>query len=335
MNNQLPPGYTVRSPRLEDAETCVAMYNACSQALTGTQPFSVDDQLLEWQTPKLDMARDMRLVLAPDGQVAAYYEVWDLEDPHATVYCWGRTHPAHAGRGIASHLLEWAEERARMAIPLAPPEARVTLLAFVEAINAEANQLMLDAGMKFARRSQRMYIEFDSPPPVPVWPQGIAVRTVREGEERLAFAAENEAFKDHWGHVEHPFEEEYQHFTHFTLNNPLYDRSLWFVAVDGDEIAGESRCRSEVDNDPSIGWVSTLSVRRPWRKRGLGLALLQHSFGEFYRRGYRKVGLGVDSENISGALRLYENAGMHCEPKYTHHNYEKELRPGVDLMRRE
>jgi len=335
MKNQLPPNYTARPPRLEDAQACTDMFNLCSEALLGTRPFKVEEQMREWQTPKLDLERDMRLVLAPDGQVAAYYEVWDLEDPHATVFCWGRTHPAHTGRGIALHLLEWAEQRARMAIPLAPPEARVTFMAFVEAINAQANQLMLDYGLAFTRRSLRMLIEFTEPPAAPQWPQGVTVRTVTPGEERSAFAAENEAFKDHWGHVERPFEEEYQRFVHFTLNNPQYDPSLWFLAVDGDEIAGGSRCRPEVDNDPSIGWVGSLSVRRPWRKQGLGLALLLHSFGEFYRRGYRKVGLGVDAENISGALRLYENAGMHCEPKFSYHTYEKELRPGVDLMRRE
>jgi ribosomal protein S18 acetylase RimI-like enzyme len=72
-------------------------------------------------------------------------------------------------------------------------------------------------------------------------------------------------------------------------------------------------------------------VRRPWRKRGLGLALLNHSFGEFYRRGYRRVGLGVDAQNLTGALRLYEKAGMRADPARRFSVYEKELRLGVDL----
>ena len=78
-----------------------------------------------------------------------------------------------------------------------------------------------------------------------------------------------------------------------------------------------------------MGWVGTLGVLRPWRKSGLGLALLRHSFNEFYRRGKHKVGLGVDAENLTGALRLYQNAGMHVHQTFD--NYEKELRPGVEI----
>jgi ribosomal protein S18 acetylase RimI-like enzyme len=70
-------------------------------------------------------------------------------------------------------------------------------------------------------------------------------------------------------------------------------------------------------------------VRRPWRKRGLGLALLRVAFREFHGRGYHKVGLGVDAENMTGALRLYEKAGMHVIRQFD--LYEKEIRPGREL----
>jgi ribosomal protein S18 acetylase RimI-like enzyme len=99
--------------------------------------------------------------------------------------------------------------------------------------------------------------------------------------------------------------------------------------MDGDEVAGISLCPPHSIDDSEVGWVGTLGVRRPWRKRGLGLALLRHSFNEFYRRGKRKVGLGVDAENLTGALRLYENAGMHVEQAFD--QYEKELRPGREI----
>jgi ribosomal protein S18 acetylase RimI-like enzyme len=72
-----------------------------------------------------------------------------------------------------------------------------------------------------------------------------------------------------------------------------------------------------------------LGVRRPWRKRGLGLALLNHAFGEFYLRGKRKAGLGVDAENLTGALKLYEKAGMHVHKQFD--MFEKELRPGLEI----
>jgi ribosomal protein S18 acetylase RimI-like enzyme len=70
-------------------------------------------------------------------------------------------------------------------------------------------------------------------------------------------------------------------------------------------------------------------VRRPWRRQGLGLALLHHAFNEFYKRGKRKVGLGVDASSLTGATRLYERAGMHIHSQFD--LYEKELRPGKEL----
>ena len=78
-----------------------------------------------------------------------------------------------------------------------------------------------------------------------------------------------------------------------------------------------------------MGWVNILGVRRPWRKRGIGVALLEHSFGEFYRRGILKAGLGVDAESLTGALRLYEKAGMHVHLIFD--NYEKTIREGREI----
>jgi ribosomal protein S18 acetylase RimI-like enzyme len=129
--------------------------------------------------------------------------------------------------------------------------------------------------------------------------------------------------------VEEPFEEGLAHFKHMMTGYEGFDPSLFFLAMDGDEIAGISLCPPSAIGDGTMGWVGTLGVRRPWRKRGLGLALLRHSFGEFYRRGMHKVGLGVDAENLTGALRLYENAGMHIESAFD--LFEKELRPGREI----
>ena len=92
-----------------------------------------------------------------------------------------------------------------------------------------------------------------------------------------------------------------------------FDPSLWFLALDGDRIAGTALCfpRSE-----QLAWVRGLGVRRPWRGRGLGMALLQHAFAAFYARGMRIAGLGVDAQSPSGATRLYERAGMRVTEQY-------------------
>jgi mycothiol synthase len=78
-----------------------------------------------------------------------------------------------------------------------------------------------------------------------------------------------------------------------------------------------------------MAWVHSLGIKRPWRRQGIALAMLLHTFGQFYRRGIAKVGLGVDGQSLTGATRLYEKAGMH--PAHQETLYEKELRPGVEL----
>ena len=78
--------------------------------------------------------------------------------------------------------------------------------------------------------------------------------------------------------------------------------------------------------------MGLVGVRWPWRKRGLGLALLRHAFAEYHQRGVRKVGLSVDAESITGAPRLYGRAGMRVKESYIIHR--KELRSGVDLSAR-
>jgi ribosomal protein S18 acetylase RimI-like enzyme len=92
------------------------------------------------------------------------------------------------------------------------------------------------------------------------------------------------------------------------------------IAWDGDEVAGFSQNRFR----KGIGWIGTIAVRRPWRGKGLGIALMRHTFGEFYKRGTTTIGLGVDSANLTGATRLYQRAGMDVAGEFA--MYEKELR---------
>jgi ribosomal protein S18 acetylase RimI-like enzyme len=103
-------------------------------------------------------------------------------------------------------------------------------------------------------------------------------------------------------------------------NDPQFDPSLWFLVRDGDEIAAINRCEGGRHGG---GYVGLLGVRKPWRKRGLGKALLLHAFREFRDRGYDRATLGVDSENPTGATRLYESVGMHVETTFV--TFEKEL----------
>ena len=170
----------------------------------------------------------------------------------------------------------------------------------------------------------------DTPPSAPRWPDGVSLKPFDATRDLEAvYLADVDAFKDHHGYVEEAFETDFPRFKHHFTQTENYDPSLWFIAWDGDEVAGISICRPYSPEDEKMGWVATLGVRRQWRKRGLGLALLQHSFGEFYKRGNSLVGLGVDADSLTGALRLYKKAGMSVYSQFD--KYEKEIRAGEEI----
>jgi mycothiol synthase len=226
--------------------------------------------------------------------------------------------------------MTWAQDRARQAIRRVPEDARVAMHCSTVSTHKPSKDLFEKTGMQLIRHFCHMVIELDQRPPTPQWPEGITLRDYNHNQDAEGFyRVVYETFKDHWGYVDEPFEEGYKRWTHLATNHEDYDPTLWFMAMDGGEIAGVARSRRRSDEDPEMGWISVLGVLRPWRGRGIGLALLQHTFGEFFIRGKRRAGLGVDAQSLTGATRLYEKAGMHIQRQYD--TYELELRPDVEL----
>lgn len=328
---QLPCGYTLRPPTLDDVPATVAMLNASSLDTFGTPQFTEDEFRADWQEPGFTLATDSRVVTAPDGQIVGMTDII-FRPPYVRTFIWGRVHPNHRGLGIGTLLNQWAEARVQERIAEAPPDARVTVGCQNGSTNRAAAELLKNRGYAHVRSFYSMKIEMETAPPPPLWPVGITVRTmIPDQEEELVYRAKDEAFQDHWGYVETPFAEGFAIWLHHLQNNSDHDPSLFFLAMDGEELAGYALCEPKITDYPDMAWVDNLGVRRPWRRRGLALALLQHVFGEFYRRGVKKVGLGVDASSLTGATRLYEKAGMQIFRQYN--AYEKELRPGRDLTR--
>ncbi len=319
-----------RPARMDDLETTVDLFNAYSRSLIGVNQYTVDDIRSEWQTPNFDLNQDTRLVWTSDGKPIGYAEFWDLGEPHVRLIGWVVVHPEHQSQGIGSYLLEWVTDRARQNIAKAPSEARVVLHQSVLDTNERANDLLQKHGFNQIRNFYRMQIDFTTEPEAPVVPEGIQIRSIARGEERMAVQAAYEAFMDHWGSFEQPFEEYFERWQHYLENDKDYDPHFYFVAMDGDEVAGMSLCYPKTTEDPDMGWIGTLGVLRPWRKRGLGSALLQHSFRAFFEHGKLRAGLGVDAASLTGATQLYERAGMYVERKTN--VYELELRAGEDLL---
>jgi ribosomal protein S18 acetylase RimI-like enzyme len=231
------------------------------------------------------------LVLEQDGRPVGYFDVW-IEDDVADLDV--------AAPGFWDEAFDHAENRAR-----ALGAKRVRSFVVDE---HEIGDLVTGRGYRRIRSSWTMEIEFGLEAPAePVIPDGIEIRPYRHPEdEQRVYEALQEAFLDHWDF--HP--STIENWREFNVKAGNFEPDVWLVAWDGDEVAGASLNYPERSGDPGHGWVGTLGVRRDWRRRGLGDALLRRSFAVLHARGLRKVRLGVDAENPTGATRLYERAGM-------------------------
>lgn len=331
MTVELPEGFTTRGATLDDVENAIKLFNRWSQSVIHADEITdVVALRTEWVSPGFDVAEDIRLVFAPDGEMVGYTEVWTTNKPPVHPWIWARVDPRYEGLGIGTYLLTWSKERAKKALNELAPDLRCALHVGTYREAVASKQLFEDMGYRRIRSSYTMQINMDTSPIAPEWPAGITLRTYDPATDLEAvYRADDESFRDHFGYVEAPFEEGLKRFEHMMTGYEGFDPTLWFLAMDGDEVAGICLCRDRAYDDPAVGWVNILGVRRAWRKRGIGLALLRHAFGELYRRGKHKAGLGVDAENLTGALRLYENAGMHVHQAFE--RFEKELRPGKEI----
>jgi GNAT superfamily N-acetyltransferase len=282
-----------------------------------SQGYAINELEGDWK--QLDLERDAWVAVAPDGAFAGYGYVESRRNVRLDVEVY--VHPAHYGRGIATTLVRLAEARAREHVPLAPPGARVVVNNWINALNTEASSLLEREGYTPVRYFFRMEITFCEEPPAASWPTGITARSGGADEDlRPFYETSEEAMADHWGYVPRSYEDWRER-----RERSNFDPSLWFLALDDEVSAGAVLCSVS----DGIGWIDALMVRRPWRRRGLGFALLTHAFRELYGRGMRRMALGVDAENPTGATRLYERAGMHIGQQYA--TYGKELRAGIEL----
>lgn len=329
MNTQLPTGFEARPGTLNDIPELATLDANYSTQLFGRALRTEGELRTEWKAPHFDSKTDSRLVVDSAGRVVGWAEVYDYA-PHVRIPSRLRVFPNHTPPEVAEHLVAWCIERARSSVGQAPPNSRVVVTQSAFEADAAANARLLGTGMKPIRTFLRMQIEMTEPPKPPEWPHGISVRTFVPGQDDVpALEAAREAFRDHWGHVETPFEEDLAEWRQWIYEDDDFDVDLWFLAIDDGEIVGFCQCYPVGGDDPRVGLVDELGVKRSHRGRGIATALLRHAFGVFFRRGKTIVDVGVDAESLTGATRLYEKVGMTLNRR--NNVYELELRPGVDL----
>lgn len=304
----------VRAPLESEAAEIARVINAVSRAEHGVDDVN-EAEIRRWFShPQLDVQRDL-FVAEEGGRIVAYADAAD-EGNRGEQFWIDLRLPPGASDAAADALFAAVERRVAELAAERPRDGERRVIAWVSGTDERVAELLRAAGFRVYRHSFRMVIDLNGPLPEPRFPDGIEVRTFAGGEERAVFQALDEAFADTWDYMPWVFDE----WRHWSVDREDFDPTLCWLALDGDRIAAACLCRPH-DTEPDMGWVASLGVRRPWRRKGLASALLAESFREFERRGYARVGLGVDADSLTGADRLYERAGM--RPIRRHDLYEK------------
>jgi mycothiol synthase len=309
----------MRRPGEADAGAVAELKRTVEVARHGESDETVDLVREEWALPRLDLQRDVWLVEDDRGSLVGYGFCWVEAQPGGIV-AEQVVDPAIRGRGLSEYLLEECEERAAELVAAGGPGVEGQLGVWSHHTDAARLELFERHGYRHVRTFLRLDRDLGPEVEAPEWPQDISVLTFRAGRDEAALhAAGEEAFRDHF----RPAEMDLDEWLEFRFSRDDVDLDLWFLAWDGDEVAGAAL----VFETPVGGYVDELFVRRPWRGRGLGRALLLQACAELRRRGQPMAYLGVDDANPTGAMHLYESAGFRSVRGPTYF-YEKVLTAG-------
>lgn len=313
-------GLRFRRPRGDAAEydALAEMIGEASRA--DAIPWYPSGQMLreEWEEDdrdEFDPAGDVTLAEV-DGRIVAVGGQWRVIRNGRPVYqLWGHVRPDWRRRGIGRTVLRESIRRAdERALQHGDPRPgdRALMRSMVGERELGAEAILSAAGLVpirwvFLMRRPNL----DDIPDAPL-PDGLELRAVTPDQHRAIILADDEAFRDHW---------EPRDFTESSFK-ALFERAelsteLWVVAWDGDEVAGSVQTWIWSDENERLGvkrgWLESISVRRPWRRRGLARAMTAEALRRLKTAGIEDAMLGVDAENPTGALGLYEGLGFEVD----------------------
>lgn len=315
----IPDGFRVRRPATADAAAVAELKRSVELARHGDSDETVDLVREEWALPRLRLDEDAWLVEDGRGLLVGYGLCW-VEAPPGEIVADQTVAPALRGRGLSESLLDLCEARAAELFRAAAPERDGSLGVWAHESDGRRIDLYERRGYERVRAFLRLDRDLGPAVEKPAWPDGItASRFRKDRDEGPVHAAGEEAFRDHFRPIEMDLEE----WLAFRFSRSDLDLGLWSVAWAGEEVAGAVLSFET----PVGGYVDELFVRRPWRGRGLGRALLLQACAELRRRGQPLAYLAVDSENPTGAMHLYGSAGFRSLRGATF-VFEKKLRVG-------
>jgi mycothiol synthase len=302
-----PEGYILRHPERDEAPVVQAVLDDCETADTGEQRRHDDDVATDWRSRECHPEEDWWVAVAADGAIAAVGWVWP--ETRAEVTADHYVHPDHRGRGLGEWMLDVIETRAAELPSRAAEEATRRLVVWCEDSDLGRRASLDRRGFGVVRQYYEMAIDLHPAPAAPRWPAGVVARGFRPGmDDEAVYRADLEAFSEHHLFQPRPYDE----WRVFHVDAAGGDVTLWWLAWDGDALAGFI-IPVESDRGAVIG---DLAVRERWRGRGIGRALLFAAFATLRDRGQTVVRLHVDAQNATGAVRVYEAAGMHISRRF-------------------
>jgi GNAT superfamily N-acetyltransferase len=270
-----------------------------------------------------DPYQDM-LFAEVEGELIAYNRVWwQTEASGNRLYTHiGFMKPAWRRKGIGRAMLRYNERRLREIAAEHPDDGPRFFQVFGSDTEPGKEALFQSEGYAAVRHGFNMTRPLAEPLAEPITvtplPEGVEIRPVPPEHYRSVWEADQEAFRDHWGYVPGT-EVDYQAW----LNDPNFSPGLWKVAWDvaTHQVAGTVQNFVNVKENEEYhrqrGYTEGIFTSRPWRKRGLARALLTRSLQMFKDMGFTEAALGVDAENLSGALRLYQSVGFRAASRQT------------------
>lgn len=306
------PGLRLRRLQRPADDAAIAGLINASMAADGIPHRLSAAQIGTWldHPSRLDPAEDL-LLAEVDGSLVAHAEAgWEQDNDGGRNYAtWGQVHPAWRRRGLGAALLHWVEARQRTVAASHPAGVERRLESWADEAETGRIALLEANGYQVARYDFEMERPTLDDLPDFTLPDGVDVRPAQEADLRRIWELEVEVFRDHWGAVddtENGFER--------MRADPVRDISLWVVAWHGDEIVGQvlNRINAQANAELGLrrGWVNSVGVRRAWRRKGIGQALVAASLHVLRDAGMTSAGLGVDAENPHGALGIYEAVGF-------------------------
>lgn len=329
------PGYSWRPVRREDAEGINKLLLAAEAVDQRGWQDTMEERQRDFEDPRSDYRRDAILAFAEDGELASLGWVFTMEAPNEWVsFLWGEVHPQHRGRGLGKATLRWMEARAQQVLLEKPADVPRVMRTGVPDWDENRIKLHEQEGFEAVRAFYRMYRDLSTPVDGPVMPPGVRLEIWHYKYNEFALEALNESFQDHWGFT--PMTGEIWDLWH--TGHPDFRPDLTYLAIvedpkpDENPVAGLSinKVRRKDDGAPAenTGVVAELGVRRDWRRKGIGAALLNASLRAFKEAGLDSARLSVDTENLTGALRIYERVGFHVEKRFL--TYMKKINESED-----